>query len=149
MKFTAIKNFPYVRDREARSIEEADTVRFGVPGGSSFVDARHPIRLASLLRSQGTEASHHATQLEVRNQSACRPGFSSTITSPIQDLDLVSAKSVHARLIHLEPPHHVSDPRSDPSLTRVAVKRRANSISQARWLDRAIHRAGQLIVSCL
>jgi hypothetical protein len=103
MKFTAIKNFPYVRDREARSIEEADTVRFGVPGGSSFVDARHPIRLASLLRSQGTEASHHATQLEVRNQSACRPGFSSTITSPIQDLDLVSAKSVHAKLIHLEP----------------------------------------------
>lgn len=38
-------------------------------------------------------------------------------------------------------PHHVSDPRSNPSLTRVAVKRTANSISQARRLNRAIHRA--------
>lgn len=137
MKFTAIKNFPYVRDREARSIEEADTVRFGVPGGSSFIDARHPFRLASLLRSQSSKTSHYATQLEVRSQFPCRPGFSSTTTSPIQDLDLVSAKSVH-----VHPPHHVSDPRSDPSLTRVAVKRRANSISQARCLDRAIHRVG-------
>jgi hypothetical protein len=101
MKFTATKNFPYVRDREARSIEELDTVRFGVPGGSSFVDARHPFRLACLLRSQKTEPSHHATQLEVRSRSAWRPEFLSMIPSSVQDL--VSAKSDNAKPIHLEP----------------------------------------------
>jgi hypothetical protein len=131
------------RDRSNRQ------TRFGVPGGSSFVDARHPFRLASLLRSQSTEASHHAAQLEARSQSACRLQAWLFKYDYITDSESRSRQCQERPRNHLEPRIMSRIPGPILSLTRVAVKRRANSISQARWLDRAIHRAGQLIVSCL
>jgi hypothetical protein len=145
MKFTAIKNFPYVRDREARSIEQADKV-----WRSRWVFFRrrtsfNPSCVSVAISEFGGLTSRYTTRHKI--PISLQAYFSRTITSSVEDLG--SAKSAHAKPIHLEPRIMSRIPGPILSLTRVAVKRRANSISQARRLDRAIHRAGQLIVSCL
>jgi hypothetical protein len=130
MKFTAIKNFPYVRDREARSIEEADKV-----WRSRWVFFRRRASCnPSCVSIAISEYRGLASRYTTRSKKPIR------LQAWLFKYDYIAGSGSRFRECQERPrktdpprtPHHVSDPRSDPSLTRVAVKRRANSISQAR-----------------